>query len=97
MVDTYVDRLLAALQREDTIENPTWGDLENKEIDVKITANSSVTGIDPQTEECTVKFVVDEEAGKDGLDLAIGRAMRNRRRISLTLRTRAGTRPYRFS
>lgn len=75
VVDTYVDRLLAALQREDSIENPTWGDLENKEIGVKITANSSVTGIDPQTEECTVRFVVDEEAGKDGLDLAIDRAL----------------------
>lgn len=75
VVDTYVDRLLAALQREDSIENPTWGDLENKEIRVKITANSSVTGIDPQTEECTVRFVMDEEAGKDGLDLAIERAI----------------------
>lgn len=75
VVDTYVDRLLAALQREDSIENPTWGDLKNKEIGVKITANSSVAGIDPQTEECTVKFVVDEEAGKDGLDLAIKRAI----------------------
>ncbi len=76
VVETYVDRLLAALQREDGIENPTWDDLENKEIGVKITANSSVTGIVPQTEECTVKFVVDEEAGKDGLDLAIERAIR---------------------
>ncbi len=72
IVDEYMEKLTEKLE-EDGITRPTWGDLDKKKIDMTITATPK-TG-DPRTESCTVKFIVDPEAGND-LDNAIRRVIK---------------------
>lgn len=72
IVDAYMDKLAKELE-EEGLSTPTWGDLDEREIDMTIIATPK-TG-DPRTESCTVKFIVDPEAGND-LDNAIRRVIK---------------------
>ncbi len=76
LIDRYTDKLVKKLQSEGHV-TPTWNDLDGRELKLTLTATPE-TGA-PETESCTVKFIVDTTPDLDEgdeWDIAIANAVR---------------------
>ena len=79
LLNNYQSKLVSWLEKNN--EEPVWGSLEGRKLDLKITAKSEINGVEAtKTEICKIAFIVDEEYVRDeeldGMDAAIRNATR---------------------